>query len=378
MKKVAVLGAGMVGRAIARDLAEYCQVSSIDISPENLDKLKLYMNIKTQQQDLTNRENIKNSIQNADLVVNAVPGFMGFNTLKSIIQSGKNVVDIAFSPEDPFALDELARQRGVIAVTDCGVAPGISNMILGYHHQAMQVDSFVCLVGGLPLTRTWPFQYKAPFSPSDVLEEYTRPARYKENNYLVTRPALSDPEHIEFPEIGTLVAFNSDGLRTLLKTIDIPDMKEKTLRYPGHIELMQVFRDTGFFSTDPIEINGTLIKPLDLTSKLLFKSWELADDEPEFTVMKITVKGKEKGEPVTHIYDLLDKYDQKSGVSSMARTTGYACTAAVKLILDQKFTRQGISPPEYVGAETDCLSAAFSYMKDRNIIYEHKILKGNP
>jgi len=247
LKKITVLGAGMVGRAIARDLEKSFNVLAVDIDQDNLSKLQNFRNIKTCNCDLKDRSSVMKSIKDADIVVNAVPGFMGFNTLKTIIETAKDVVDIAFSPEDPFLLDDLAIKKNVIAVTDCGVAPGISNMILGYHHNRMKVNKFDCLVGGLPEKRTWPYQYKAPFSPIDVLEEYTRPARYKENNCVVTRQALTDPEYVEFKEIGTLESFNSDGLRTLLKTIEIPDMKEKTLRYPGHIQIMQILRETGFF-----------------------------------------------------------------------------------------------------------------------------------
>jgi len=153
-------------------------------------------------------------------------------------------------------------------------------------------------------------------------------------------------------------------------------MKEKTLRYPGHLQIMQILRETGFLSTDAITINNTRIRPLDVTSNLLFKSWKLHDGEAEFTVMKISVAGTEKGRQVTHIYDLLDKYDPETGISSMARTTGYTCTAVADLILNNKFSRRGICPPEYVGAEQNCLEQVLSYLKDRNIIYQYKQIKG--
>jgi len=377
MKKITVLGAGMVGRAMAKDLSGSFMVHVVDIDPVNLSKLENISNLETSCYDLSDKMNIINQIKDADIVVNAVPGFMGFETLKAIIETEKDVVDIAFFPEDPFLLNDLAKEKNVIAVTDCGVAPGISNIILGYHHKHMQVEKFDCLVGGLPLKRTWPYQYKAPFSPIDVLEEYTRPARYKENNCIVTRPALSDPEYVEFAEIGTLESFNSDGLRTLLKTIDIPDMKEKTLRYPGHIQIMKIMRETGFFSYNEIPVKGKMIKPIDLTSALLFKNWKLEDNEEEFTVMRIEVQGRENGKPLTHVYNLLDRYDPETGVSSMARTTGYACTAVVDLIAKGKFNRKGISPPEYVGETDNCFKEVLSYMKDRKIIYHHKIIKGN-
>ncbi|MBN2857874.1 MAG: saccharopine dehydrogenase NADP-binding domain-containing protein, partial [Candidatus Delongbacteria bacterium] len=269
--KIVVLGAGMVGSAIAVDLKKHHDVKSADISKDNLAILNIEYGIETEVADLRNIKVLKNIIKDSDLVVNAVPGFMGYETVKTVIECGKNVVDIAFFPEDSAPLDKLAKDKGVIAITDMGVAPGMCNVILGYHNERMKVESYLCLVGGLPAERKWPWEYKAPFSPCDVIEEYVRPARYKENGKEVVRPALSDPELIEFQGIGTLEAWNSDGLRSIISNFpNIPDMKEKTMRYPGYIEKIRVLRESGFFSKDPVEINGTKISPLEMTEKVLF------------------------------------------------------------------------------------------------------------
>ena len=373
MNKVIVLGAGMVGRAMAIDLSKDMEVYSADISEENLSKLSQH-NIKTIKADLSNKETIKDLIADKDLVIGAVPGFMGFETFKTVIESGKNTSDISFFDEDPFLLNDTAIKNNVTAVMDIGVAPGMDNIILGYHNKRMQVTDFICLVGGLPAARIWPYEYKAPFSPADVLEEYTRPARFVVEGKTITKPALSEPELMLFDEIGTLEAFNSDGLRSLIKTMpNIPNMIERTLRYPGHIELMRVFRESGFFSKEEIDIKGKKIRPLDLTSKLLFPMWKLGDEEKEFTVMRVIVSGLENDEKVTYTYDLLDRYDATTKTSSMARTTGYTCTGAARLILENKFTRKGVSTPEFVGEDEICFNAMFSYLKERNINYRmHK------
>ena len=370
MNKIVVLGAGMVGRAIAIDLAKKHNVISADICEESLKKLDKFDNIKTIKSDLSNKENIQNIIKNADIVVSAVPGFMGFETLKTIIESGKDVVDIAFFPEDALQLYDLAKKHNVTAIMDCGVAPGMSNVILGYHNTKMTVENFEFYVGGLPLERTLPFQYKAPFSPIDVIEEYIRPARFVENGGIVIKPALSDTELIEFEDVGTLEAFNTDGLRSLIKTMDIPNMKEKTLRYPGYIDQIKLLKDYGFFQTDEVNIDGKQIRPIDLTSKLLISKWKLEDDEPEFTVMKIIISGIENNKKVKYIYELFDKFDAETQTSSMARTTGYSCTSAVELVLNGDYTEKGLFPPEFLGAKNDCLKKMLAYQEDRNIIYK--------
>ncbi len=373
MKKIIVLGAGMVGRAMAIDLCKDYEVTSADISEENLTRL-LDHSIKTIKADLSDKNKINEIIADKDLVIGAVPGFMGFETFKTVISAGKNTSDISFFDEDPFLLDALAKEKNVTAVMDIGVAPGMDNIILGYHNKRMQVDDFICLVGGLPAARIWPYEYKAPFSPIDVLEEYTRPARFVKDGKIVIKPALSEPELMEFKEVGTLEAFNSDGLRSLIKTMPhIPNMIERTLRYPGHIELMKVFRESGFFSKDEIEVKGNKIRPLDLSSKLLFPQWKLGDEEHEFTVMRVIVSGKEHGKQITYTYDLFDRYDPATKTSSMARTTGYTCTGAARLILENKFTSKGVATPEFVGEDENNFKEMISYLEKRGIQYKMTI-----
>ncbi len=182
------------------------------------------------------------------------------------------------------------------------------------------------------------------------------------NGEVITKEALSEPELIN-TEAGTLEAFNTDGLRSLLKTMKIPNMKEKTLRYPGHIYLMKVLRDTGFFDKEEIDVKGKTIRPLDLTSKLLFPLWKLETYEKEFTILIIKIKGE--GEKIE--YTLFDKYDEETKTSSMARTTGYTCTAAVNLVMNGYYKTKGISPPEYLGRDENCFNKILGYLFDRGI-----------
>ena len=373
---VLVLGCGLVGRPMALDLAndESFNVTVADINLKNLKKIPAALPIKKMQKDLSNPDQLKSLLKKADIVVNAVPGFMGFNTLREIIKAKKNVVDIAFFPENPFELDELAKQNNVTAVVDCGVAPGMSNLLAGYVNSILdKTETVLIYVGGLPVVREFPYEYKAGFSPIDVIEEYTRPARYIENGTLVIRPALSDPEFLNFDEVGTLEAFNSDGLRTLAETLTAPNMKEKTLRYPGHIEKMRVLRESGFFSQDEIEVNGVKIKPIDFTSKLLFPMWELKEGDEEFTVMKVIVEGEKDKKKIRYTYNLLDRHDKKTNIHSMARTTGYTATTMVRLLAKGMFDQKGICPPEYIGQKPECVDFVLNELKEKGVIYNKVI-----
>lgn len=367
--KIAVLGSGMVGRTMAIDLAQKHDVTSFDASDNALAILRSKSGkIQTVKTDLMAYESYAGMLKNFDLVITAVPGFMGFNVLKAVIEAGKNVVDISFFPEDALELDALAKQKNVTAITDCGVAPGVSNLVIGYYNTIMQIESFECYVGGLPKTRKKPFEYKAPFSPIDVVEEYTRPARLKENGQIVVKPAMTEIELMDFDEIGTLECFNTDGLRSILYTMPhVPNLKEKTLRYPGHAELIVALQRSGFFSEETMDYKGHSIRPLDYTSAILLKEWKLGAEEEEFTVMKIVVKGNMNGVGKTIEYNMLDRFDNETKTSSMSRTTGYTCTAAANAFAEGLIEKKGVFPPELIADDKRVFDYIISYLKDRNV-----------
>lgn len=367
---IVVLGCGLVGSAIVKDLAlaEGHRVTAVDISSVNLDALPVHDRISTVQADVTRDGEVARLVSDADLVVCAVPGFMGFETLRRIIEAGKPVVDISFFPEDAMELDDLARANGVTAVVDCGVAPGLCNIQAGWAQEQMdQVHSYLCYVGGLPTVRVKPFEYRAVFSPIDVIEEYTRPARYVEHGQLVVRTALTDIEPVDLPGVGTLEAFNTDGLRSLIHTLDAPFKKEKTLRYPGHAALMRTFRDTGLFSEETVSTAGGDVRPIDLTSRLLFDAWKMGTDDRDVTVMRVVMEGVENDRNVRYTFDLLDHFDEETGIHSMARTTGYTCTIVSALVLKGSFNRPGINPPEFLGATVGVYDSVLEGYEKRGI-----------
>ena len=361
-------------KTIALDLAHDFSVTSFDLDEQNLQLVKQRnSSIEIRPADLQDRTHYESWLAPFDLVVSAVPGFMGFNVLEAIINCNKNVADISFFPEDGLQLNQLAKGKNVTVITDIGVSPGMGNLILGRYNEEMTVTNFECYVGGLPKVRKKPFEYKAPFSPADVIEEYIRPARLKEKGEIVTKPALSDREYLDFEGVGMLEAFNTDGLRSLLITMPhIPNMKEKTMRYPGHIELIIALKQAGFFDEKEIDFNGFRISPRTFSSRILFNDWTLGDEEKELTVMKVIIEGKKNGLPRRIEYDLLDWYDNKSKTSSMSRTTGYTCTAAVQLIAKKLFTEKGVFPPELVGRSQVCFDFVMNYLKERGVHWERK------
>ena len=379
MPNVIVLGAGRVGAAMVRDLARDPElaVTAADARPEALRQLKERAaadgsEIRSCPVDLADPGSLASALDGQDLAIGAVPGPMGFETLKRTLQAGVDVVDISFFEEDAMALDDLARKRGRTAIVDAGVAPGLSNLVLGHFEAALEeVTRFECLVGGIPADPAPPWEYKAPFSPIDVIAEYTRPARVRRGGEPVILPALSEVETVEFPGVGTLEAFNTDGLRTLLHTTRAPDLVEKTMRWPGHADRVRVMRDSGFFDEAEVELpSGRRVVPLELSARLLFDAWRYEEGEEDLTAMRLTVDGRDDRGPVRHVLHLLDRHDAATGVSSMARTTGYTATAFARLVLEGRYREPGISPPELVGAAPGFLDFVLAHLAERGVVVE--------
>lgn len=379
-RTVCVLGGGRVGSLIARDLAASggFTVRVADLSKESLARLG-GEGIEPFEADLSRPQGIRRAVEGADLVVGAVPSFLGFRMLETVVGAGKDVVDISFFEEDPFRLEALARERGVTAIVDCGIAPGTGNLLLGHLVATLdRVERYLCYVGGLPALRTWPWEYKAPFCPDDVLEEYTRPTRLKERGEVVVRPALSDLELVDLPGVGTLEAFNTDGLRTLLETVDVPTLQEKTMRYPGHVDRVRALRETGFFDEAPLEVpaadggGAVRVRPRDFTSKLLFDAWRLGDDE-DLVVERVIVEGESGGRRRRHTWDLLDRRDPATGDTAMARTTGFTCAAAVRALAAGLWDRPGVVAPEVLGQDEACYRAIFSDLAERGVTFRETV-----
>lgn len=348
-RHVLVLGGGRVGRAAALDLRADMQVTVLDPNPRDPEGLTS-RGVRLIRGDASDPATLRQAAEGCDVALCAVPGSMGLRTLERLIGLGLPIVDVSFMPEDPSVLDGLAKQAGVPVLTDVGIAPGYMHMIAGYETTRMKVHRFECLVGGLPAKPTWPMYYQSPFSPIDVVEEYIRPARLRRNGQDIERPALSEPERIPFGELGELEAINTDGLRSLLSSYpDIPEMVEKTLRYPAHADLMRVFAHCGFFSETPVTVDGQSVRPLSLTAELLIQSWAMGPEDEDITVMRCTADGDAGGPLRRVVYEIHDRYDRSTRTLSMARATGYTTTATLRALGRGFWSAPGVYPPERLG-----------------------------
>lgn len=369
-KNVIVLGSGLIGSAIAIDLSKQFEVTVADKSSEALSRLDRCFGIKTVKIDVTERKKLENLIAPFNIIIGAMPADISYDIIKRVIECNKNMVDISFFPGSITELANRAKYKKVTLVIDCGIAPGLSNMIAGFHTINMKVEKFECFIGGLPVERRWPWQYKAIYHPHDVIKEFLTPARFIENGKQIAKEAFTDPEFIHIDGIGTLEAWNSDGLRTMLKTLKIPNMIEKTLRYPKTVEYLKVLYESGFFSEKEVDINGTKISPINFTTKILSPVWELKKNDEDITIMRTKIFGYEADEPIGYQYNITDRFDHTSGISSMARTTGYTCAAVAQLIQNGTIKNQGLVTPEQLAAEPGIFKQVLQYLDNRNVKIE--------
>ncbi len=341
----------MMGSAAAFDLARdpAWTVTVADRQPERLAALAARLPVRTLAVDVSDPDRLRTLAADCDLALIALPSRTAYRALQTTVEAGRHAVSISFMPEDARALDATARRTGATSVVDCGVAPGLSNMMAGHAAATLDpCDRVDIYVGGVPASRDAPFEFKAAFSPYDVIEEYVDPATVLEAGRRVVKPALSDVEALRVPGVGTLEAFLTDGLRTLLDTIETPFMREKTLRYPGHAGAMRSLRDAGFFSTHPVRVGDHAVRPIDVTAALLFPHWTYREGEPDLTILRVSVVGGRGANRARLTWDLVDRYDPATGLRSMSRTTAFTATVVARLLVEDSVPA-GVHPPETIG-----------------------------
>jgi len=350
-RRALVLGAGNIGYAVAFDFSrqESGTVTVVDADERRLARLASLPRVTTRRVDANDAAALRTVAAAHDLVIGALPSTLGYRSLQTLIGACPVIVDISFMPEDALALDADARRTGTTVIVDCGVAPGLSHMMVG--DAVRRLDSCQAvkiLVGGLPVSRGAPFEYKAGFSPYDVIEEYVRPARIVEGFEVVVREGLSEIETIDVAGIGALEGFLTDGLRTLTGTVRAGSMREMTLRYPGHAAAMRALREAGFFSKDTVAIRDQRIRPLDVTAALLFPHWAFGEDEPDVTVLRVLVEGAGGAGRIVCSWEMIDRYDPATRLHSMARTTAFPAAIAARLAASGALP-PGVHPPETLG-----------------------------
>lgn len=372
--KTLILGYGNIGSVFAADLAESMPSTEVVVAGRHGSKAERAAtvihreNIAWTQLDARNYRRLVDKMKKFDLVVGTLPGDIGYRSVKAAIDAEVDMVDISYMPENPLTLDDDAVRANVTIVPDCGVAPGISNLLIGHTISELEhVENIHIMVGGLPEKPVPPLGYTITWSVDGLVDEYTRKAKIVENGKIAEVEALTGLEKVEFPGIGKLEGFYTDGLRTLLHTVkDVKNMWEKTLRYPGHAERIKLLRTLGFFDEHPIRVNNASLSPRNVTIRLLEKKLQRLEVK-DILAMKVEVNGTTEGSKRHYVYVLVDHYDPKRRVTAMARTTAYPASIVAQLIARGAIEEKGVLPLEKLGVKEKLFKKILAELKKRKI-----------
>jgi lysine 6-dehydrogenase len=366
--RMLVLGAGQQGSACAYDLLTHTdhEVTLADLRVDDLPGfLRPFLGgrLTAIPADARDPAALREVVRGAAATMNALPYYLNLAVTEAAIDAGSHLCDLGGNTEIVLAqkaLDERARERGVSVVPDCGLAPGMVNILAEYGiRQLDRTRSVRILVGGLPQHPEGPLDYQIVYSLEGVLDYYTTRSWVLRGGEPVQVEALSEPEEIDFPGVGRLEAFHTaGGLSTMAQRYagEVERMEYKTLRYPGHAEVMRAIRDLGLLGGEPVEVGGVSVTPRDLfiavAGPKLRKDPRLS---PDLVALRVEVAGEKDGRERTLRWDLLDRYDPSAGITAMMRTTGFSLAITGALQADGQADGQvppGVhTPDEAIPAE---------------------------
>ena len=356
--RLLVLGAGLQGSACAYDLLNDPDVTQVRLADVRVDQLPPFLTpylgsrLVAEPLDAKNRAAVGALMRESQAVMSALPYYLNGDMAELAVQAGVHYCDLGGNTEivrRQKQLDAEARAKGLSVVPDCGLAPGMVN-ILAQHgiDQLDGVDAVRLYVGGLPQRPEPPLNYQVVYSLEGVLDYYTTRSWVLRNSRLTNVTALSEVEAVEFPApLGTLEAFHTaGGLSTMAFRYEgrIPTMEYKTLRYPGHARVMETIRDLGFLDLDPVSVRGVEVTPRDVAVAVLEPRLRKASS-PDLVVVRVVVEGKKNGQATRVGWELVDRCDEARGITAMMRTTGYSL-AITALMQVRGQIRPGVCTPD--------------------------------
>ena len=362
--RMLVLGAGLQGSACAYDLLQNKDVAEVRLADLNTGHIADFLGPYSGKRliptplDVRNAEGVRALMRESDAVMSAIPYYFNLDLARHAADVGVNFCDLGGNTDIVFEQKRLAakaQENGITIVPDCGLAPGMVN-ILAQHgiDQLDTVDEVKIFVGGLPQNPEPPLNYQIVYSLEGVLDYYTTLSWVVRDGQRVQVKALSELEPVRFDEpVGELEGFHTaGGLSTMAFRYEgkIPTMEYKTLRYPGHAKVMEAIRDLGLLDLDPIDVKGCRVSPRDVAIAVMAPRLTKAEGK-DLVALRVTVKGKKGNEPKTIEYELVDRYDEKRGISAMMRTTGYSLS-----ITGQMQARGEVQPPG-VHTPDECIPA---------------------
>ncbi len=356
-----VIGAGKQGSACALDLLRQPATKSVIIADKDVGHLPAFLapwrgkNLELLQLDLNDDAAVMAAIRRADCVCCAAPYFFNTKLTKLSIEAGKHFCDLGGNTEIVFqqkAMNDLAVRKGVSVVPDCGVAPGMVNILAGEGIRRLdKAEKVKIYVGGLPQHPEPPLNYFVVYSLEGCLDYYTSASWVLRNGKRTQVEALSELEEIEFPAPwGKLEAFHTGGgISTMPFTWEgkLQTMEYKTLRYPGHVAIMKPIRELGLIGNEPIEVEGVMVRPramfIAASAPVLVKP-----QGRDLIALRVDATGVKNGRPAGTRWQMVDLYDEERDVTAMMRTTGYSLSITAIMQLDGRIAKPGVFAPDEI------------------------------
>lgn len=358
--RMLVLGAGLQGSACAYDLLQNDAITEVRLADKSVEHLPKFLQpyvggerLKPITLDVKDAAAVAAAMQGVQAVMCALPYYFNKPMTEAAIAAGAHFCDLGGNTEivqEQKTLDAAAKAKGVTVVPDCGLAPGMVNILAQLGIDRLdETQSVRIYVGGLPQEPTGPLKYQIVYSIEGVLDYYTTLSWIVRDKKRVQVKALSEIEPVQFDApVGELEAFHTaGGLSTMAHRYEgkIPEMEYKTLRYPGHAKIMEAIRELGLIDLAPVDVKGSKVSPRDVAiaqmHPRLFKK-----DSPDLVALRVVVKGTKGGKPQAHSFELVDRYDAKNGISAMMRTTGYSLSITGQLQAQGKVQPSGVHTPD--------------------------------
>ena len=365
--RMLVLGAGLQGSACAYDLLQNAAVSEVRLADLQVDRLPEFLapyvgkRLTPMRVDVRQPADVRAAMEGCDAAMSAIPYYFNFELARLAVESKVHFCDLGGNTEIVFqqkGLEAKAKAAGVTVVPDCGLAPGMVNILAQYGiSQLDHVDSVRIFVGGLPQNPEPPLNYQIVYSLEGVLDYYTTLSWVVRDGKRHQVRALSEVEPIQFPPpVGELEAFHTaGGLSTLGFRYEgtIPTMEYKTLRYPGHAHVMEAIRELGLLDLTPIDVKGASVVPRDVVVAAMGPKLTKPKGK-DLVALRVSAEGTRGGKPTRLAWELLDYYDSVHGISAMMRTTGYSLSITGQMQALRELTVPGggvYTPDECMPAE---------------------------
>jgi len=359
--QILVLGAGLQGSACAYDLLQNPAVRRVVLADREATALPPYLaryaddpRLVRTTLDARDEIAIREAMSGVDACLNALPYHFNLVMARLAVESGIHYADLGGNTAMVFQqleLDGAARARGICVIPDCGLAPGLVNVLAVAGIQELDATERVRIyVGGLPQEPRPPLDYHIVYSIEGMLDYYTTPSWVLRNGRLRQVDALTAVEPVTFPlPIGMLEAFHTGGGLSVLPWTyegEIPTMEYKTLRYPGHAAIVRAMRDLGLFQDVPVRVGDKEVVPRDVFIACAEPRLKARPDELDFVAARVEVEGRRADERASIVFELVDRFDKETGISAMARTTGFSLSITGQFMASGKIERVGASTPD--------------------------------